>query len=138
MGLFPLFPPKDGKAAPPVQAASTPDATPQPKSAVDLMKSEYGSKPGKPDDYDFEDIEETKMRRGIKPRTTKRIVGHTWGEIAVGTAQSCMTMGAFGALMGLSVGAITVTIALMKKQSLWFGVIFGGGGGIVGAVRKYA
>lgn len=52
--------------------------------------------------------------------------------------------------MGLSMGAITgpmfapvgqrmpVTIALMKKQAVWFGVIFGGGGGIIGAVRKYA
>jgi hypothetical protein len=56
----------------------------------------------------------------------------------------------FGALMGLSMGAITgplfapaghrmpVTIALMKKQAVWFGVIFGGGGGLVGAIRKYA
>ena len=33
---------------------------------------------------------------------------------------------------------LPVTIALMKKQSLWFGVIFGFGGGIVGAIRKYA
>ena len=33
---------------------------------------------------------------------------------------------------------LPVTIALMKKQSLWFGVIFGFGGGIVGSIRKYA
>lgn len=59
------------------------------------------------DDYDFEDIETTKLRHGIKPRAQKRVVGHSWGEIALGTALSCGQMGVFGALMGLSVGAIT-------------------------------
>ena len=60
------------------------------------------------DDYDFEDIETTKLRHGIKPRAQKRaVVKHSWGEIALGTALSCGQMGIFGALMGLSVGAIT-------------------------------
>ena len=39
-----------------------------------------------------------------QPRTQKRVVGHSWGEIALGTAMSCAQMGGFGALMGLSVG----------------------------------
>lgn len=45
------------------------------------------------DEYDFEDIEATKLRHGIKPQTKKRVVGHSWGEIAIGTAQSCAMMG---------------------------------------------
>jgi hypothetical protein len=64
-------------------------------------------KPSDDDDYDFEDIETTKLRHGIKPRQKKVVVGHSWGQIAVGTALSCGQMGCFGALMGLSVGAIT-------------------------------
>mmetsp|Transcript_7958 Transcript_7958/g.18153 ORF Transcript_7958/g.18153 Transcript_7958/m.18153 type:complete len:153 (-) Transcript_7958:143-601(-) len=137
-------------------AAAQPTAAeaPQAKSTMDIVQGGLAHKgviTTSNDDYDFEDIETTKLRHGIQPRQQKKQVAkHSWGEIALGTAQSCAVMGCFGALMGLSVGAITgpifappghrlpVTIALMKRQSVWFGVIFGGGGGIVSAVRKYA
>jgi hypothetical protein len=132
------------------------DGDVQAKSALDVVKN-MGVKAGggkavskSDDDYEFEDIEEIRKRHGFKAKAQRKATGHGWGEIAVGTAQSCATMGVFGALMGLSMGAITgplfapaghrmpVTIALMKKQAVWFGVIFGGGGGLVGAIRKYA
>mmetsp|Transcript_125542 Transcript_125542/g.187499 ORF Transcript_125542/g.187499 Transcript_125542/m.187499 type:complete len:149 (-) Transcript_125542:234-680(-) len=148
MGIFPLFGAKKEEA--PAQETQVENKA---KSALDIVQGGFGGpKPvtSSNDDYDFEDIEETKLRHGIKPRSQKRVVGYSWSEIAVGTAGQCVTLGAFGALMGLSVGAITgplfappghrlpVTIALMKKQAIWFGVIFGGGGGIVGSIRKYA
>mmetsp|Transcript_29741 Transcript_29741/g.61105 ORF Transcript_29741/g.61105 Transcript_29741/m.61105 type:complete len:153 (+) Transcript_29741:92-550(+) len=152
MGLFPLFGSKKEEAP----AAAPPAVEHQAKSALDIVQSGFGGAPGSKaaissnDDYDFEDIEETKLRHGIAPRSQKRVVGHSWSEIAIGTAGQCVTLGCFGALMGLSVGAITgpmfapkghrfaTTIGLMKKQAIWFGVIFGGGGGIVGSIRKYA
>jgi hypothetical protein len=79
-------------------------AVPQAQSIKDMVKA---APKMDDDDYDFEDIETTKLRHGIKPRAQKRVVGHSWGEIALGTALSCGQMGVFGALMGLSVGAIT-------------------------------
>mmetsp|Transcript_61751 Transcript_61751/g.152025 ORF Transcript_61751/g.152025 Transcript_61751/m.152025 type:complete len:152 (-) Transcript_61751:1845-2300(-) len=126
----------------------------QAKSALDIVqglgkKAAPGAKRSDDDDYEFEDIEEIRRRHGFKHGAKRQAVGHSWGEIAIGTASSCAMMGAFGALMGLSMGAITgpmfapkgqrlpVTIGLMKKQAVWFGVIFGGGGGIIGAIRKY-
>ena len=107
---------------------------------------------------------------GMAQAWQKVVVGHSWGQIAVGTALSCGQMGCFGAygpvcrghywcVLGLSpfvcrertcaclcwcaldlpvaqgrktwtlcqapcsrrLDTAPVTIALMKKQSLWFG-----------------